>query len=126
MGVELHITRTPQGVDAPREIAAEEWLAYISKDPELKPWPENGPHFVRWLGKSAHADPWLDWSHGEISSQWPDTALYLKMLQIAVSLGARVRDDDDKTYSSPEQWQFAPSSEPPPQLLARKPWWRFW
>ena len=126
MGVELHITRTPEGGDPQREIPAEEWLAYVAKDPELQPSPENGPYFVRWLGESAHSDPWLDWSQGEISSHWPDTALYRKMLSIAAALSARVRDDDDTTYSSVEQWQFEPRPVPPSPSVTRKPWWRFW
>ena len=126
MGVELHITRTPEGADAAREISAEEWLAYVSCDPELEPWPENGPYFVRWLGKSSYSEPWLNWSQGEIASKWPDTALYRKMLRIASALGARVCDDDDTTYTSPDQWQYEPGSEPVPQVRAAKPWWRFW
>lgn len=126
MGVELHITRTPEGSDSQLDISAEEWLAYVSKDPELEPWPENGPHFARWLGKSAHQEPWLDWAHGEISSKWPDTALYRKMLGIAASLGARVRDDDDTTYTSPDQWDFEPSSASASPSPAGKAWWRLW
>jgi hypothetical protein len=125
MGVELHITRAPLWCEnETAQITAEEWLAYVSKDPELRPWPENGPYFARWLGASAYEEPWLDWSQGNISTKWPDTALFQKMLSVAAALGAHVQDDDGETYSSPTDWQFDPRTVPvAPQ---KRPWWRFW
>lgn len=123
MGVELYITRTPEGADDEIPISAEEWLAYVASDPELRLWPENGPHFVRWLGHSAYPEPWLDWSQGQVSTKWPDTALYCKMLQVAKALDARVCDDDDTTYSLPSEWEFDPNA-PPQQAAKPRPWWQ--
>jgi hypothetical protein len=124
MGVELYITRTPQAADEHCAISADEWLAFVAADPELVLWPEQGPYFVRWLGDSAYPEPWLDWSHGEILSKWPDTTLYQKMLGIAQALDARVRDDDDSTYTLANAWQFDPNA---PRVLSAKParpWWK--
>jgi hypothetical protein len=118
MGVELSITRTPFGAEDQIPISAEEWLALVDSDPELRLWPEQGPYFVRWLGESAYPEPWLDWSNGVVSSKWPDTALYLKMLRIATQLGARVSDDDDTTYESESDWEFDPNAQQP---VAPKP-----
>jgi hypothetical protein len=112
MGVELHITRAAFWAlndDAP--ISAEEWLRYVDSDSELARWPENGPHFVRWLGPSSYAEPWLDWSSGNVLSKWPDTALYLKMLRVAEHFQASVQDDDGNVYRSEGQWSFEPSRD---------------
>ena len=124
MGVELSITRSPPGLAEIVPISESEWLSYVESDPELRLWPENGPYFVRWLGVSAYEEPWLDWFDGEISSKWPDTALFRKMLQIAERLNARVRDDDDKTYSSPTDWEFDPNAPRPAKASPTLPWWK--
>jgi len=55
----------------------------------LRRLPDNGEGFVLWLGKSAHAEPWLDGDQGNVSTKWPDTALWREMLRIAAALGAR-------------------------------------
>jgi len=109
MGVELYITRADfwaENEDSP--ITAAEWLSYIDSDPELSLDTSQGAHFARWSGKSAYEEPWLDWCQGNISTKWPDTALYRKMLNIAESLGGAVQDDDGKLYKSPADWQFDP------------------
>ena len=124
MGVELHITRTPQGADTTTPITEQEWLAYVESDDELELDPEQGPTFARWLGKSAYEEPWLDWSGGNISSKWPDTALYMKMLAIARDLGARVSDDDDRTYSDYSEWEFDPNERRESPISDSRPWWK--
>ncbi len=111
MGVELYITRAEFWADnEPSPITAEEWLSYVESDPELSLDTSQGEYFARWQGKSAHEDPWLDWFEGNISTKWPDVALYVKMLQVAQALGGRVQDDDGVVYQSPADWQFDPSS----------------
>jgi len=126
MGVEFHITRAECWADnehAP--ITAEEWLAYVEADSELKPFPENGPYYALWLGTSAYEEPWLDWSGGDIRTKWPDTALYLKMLDIAKHFGAHVQDDDSTVYTLPSDWQYDPNVKFVPPVK-KKPWWKFW
>ena len=136
MGVELHITRANQwSQNDDKQIGADEWLAYVASDPELKLWPENGPHFVRWLGKcclgstlninkSVYEEPWLDWSRGNIGSKWPDSALYCKMLEIARALGAQVQDDDGVRYLAEGEWQFDPNAPQVPAQERPRSWWR--
>src|SRR5689334_16430634 len=83
MGVEFHITRAEfwaENNDSP--ITAEEWLSYVASDSELSLDAANGRYFVRWLGASAYDEPWLDWFQENISTKWPDTALYQKMLRV--------------------------------------------
>jgi len=109
MGVELHITRADLWADNEgKEITTDEWLAYVASDPELKPDTRNGQYFVLWLGRSAYEEPWLDWFQGNVSTKWPDTALYRKMLQIASALGAQVQDDDGTVYTRDTDWSFNP------------------
>lgn len=113
MSVELYITRAEfwaQNDDCP--ITPEEWLAYIARDPELKLDKKHGKHFALWLGKSEYEEPWLDWSHGNISSKWPDTALFKKMLKVAKDLGAKIQDDEGNEYSKPGDWVFSPRNPP--------------
>jgi hypothetical protein len=109
MGVELYITRADFWAQNDGcQITREEWLSYLEKDPELKLEPENGSYFARWLGQSEYAEPWLDWNQGNISTKWPDTALYIKMLSVASALGAKIQDDDGTIYSRVGDWVFSP------------------
>lgn len=98
MGVELHITRAEEFYfdNENTQITSEEWLSYVETDPELELCQNQGSYFTKWLGESAHEDPWLDWFDGNIHSKWPDTALYHKMLKIAKALNAKIQDDDVK------------------------------
>ncbi|WP_303747902.1 hypothetical protein [Stenotrophomonas pigmentata] len=111
MGVELYITRAEFLADNKASpITENEWLSYIESDPELSLDTSQGDYFARWHGKSAYEEPWLDWFQGNISTKWPDTALYQKMLQIAHALGGNVQDDDGTVYQSSTDWQFDPHS----------------
>ncbi|WP_439292140.1 MULTISPECIES: hypothetical protein [Rahnella] len=111
MGVEFHITRAEFWADnEDSQIASEEWLNIVNHDPELSIYAPNGEFFALWSGKSAYPEPWLEWNNGNISTKWPDTALYLKMLQVATVLNAKVMDEDGTEYSSPSEWEFTPES----------------
>lgn len=109
MGVEFHITRADFWADNDSDqITSDEWLAVVHSDSELSLDQKNGEFFALWLGKSAYEEPWLEWVSGNISTKWPDTALYRKMLQIAALLNAKVMDDDGTEYRSPNEWDFTP------------------
>jgi hypothetical protein len=71
------------------------------------------------LGDSKYEEPWLDWASGNISTKWPDTALYRKMLSIASALRARVQDDDGKIYCKLDDWLFDPTAS---SVAPRKTW----
>jgi len=113
MGVELHITRAEFWADnEDAAISPEEWLAYVAADPELTLRPESGRHFhghAVWIGPSKYEEPWLHWSSGNISTKWPDTALYRKMLRIAAALNAQIQDDDGEVYTAEADWSFDPT-----------------
>jgi hypothetical protein len=42
MGYDLHIRRRKRWPDQGHDISAEEWLAYVRRDKELRLQPENG------------------------------------------------------------------------------------
>lgn len=111
MAVELYITRAEFWADNEQfQIGRDEWLAYVAHDPELRLRPENGPCFVEWIGPSQYDQPWLDWASGNISTKWPGTALYGKMLRIAEVLNAHIQDDEGNSYSAEGDWVFDPTS----------------
>ena len=126
MGVELHITRADFWAEnVGKEITAAEWLSYVASDLELSLWAENGPYFVRWLGESNYEEPWLDWFQGNVSSKWPDTELFQKMLRIANAIEANVQDDDGTKYDASSPWEYDPSSRIAAFVAQEKaPWWK--
>ena len=129
MGYDAHITRAEFWSDnAGHEIAAAEWQAVVDADPELEPWPEQGPHFVRWRGSSTLPDPWLDWRDGDVYTKNPDPALLAKCCALAARLGARVQGDDGEEYELGPDGSARQVGEPAPAASAAtgdaRPWWR--
>ncbi len=101
MGYDVHITRKKFWADeAGSVITAEEWLAYVARDPQLRLDPQSKRHSVTLDIQSQYPDPWLEWFEGDIYSKNPDEAIRTKMLQIAAALGARVQGDDGEFYRS--------------------------
>lgn len=98
MGYDLHITRRKRWPDKGNDISADEWLAYVRHDQELRLQPENGPYFAEWISASQLDGPWLDWSNGEIYTKNPDAALIDKMVAIARQFGGTVQGDDGEIY----------------------------
>ena len=105
MGYDLYITRRKDWSESGHDITAEEWLAYVDKDPELSLSPENGPYFAKWGGKSKYPAPLLDWFGGNIYTKNPDAALIDKMVTVAQALRAKVQGEEGEIYQS--------GSEPP-------------
>src|ERR1041384_11323 len=98
MGYDLHITRRKRWSGTGEDITAEEWLAYIFRNPELRLEPKNGPYFAILSAPSGQKTSWLDWSHGQIYSKYPGPALIDKMVAIAREFGATVQGDDGEIY----------------------------
>ncbi len=126
MGVELHITRAEHWAENEgAEISAEDWMKYIESDPELVLDAKNGQYFALWKGPSKYEEPWLDWFNGNISTKWPDTALYEKMLRVAQVLGAKVQDDDGTDYVKAGDWAYDPTERVEAyKKQARATWWQ--
>jgi hypothetical protein len=99
MGYDLHITRKEFHADSDGpEITADEWMAYIASDPELRLAPECGKHHAMLRIQSKYPEPWLDWFGGCVYTKNPDKAIVAKMIQIAERLNARVQGDDGEFY----------------------------
>ena len=81
-------------------ITAEEWLAYVATDPQLKLIPGSKTHGVTVDIQSRHPTKDLDWSShsGCVWTNKPDAAMLAKMLQIASALGAKVQGMDGEVY----------------------------
>jgi hypothetical protein len=97
----LHITRKGHWAEPGGPvITAEEWLAYVANDPQLKPIPESETHGVTVNVESKYPNRKLHWSShsGDIYTEKPDVAVLAKMLQIASALGAKVQGDDGEVY----------------------------
>ena len=122
MGYDLHITRRRVWSDVGDDITADEWLAYVRNDPELRIHLENGPHFAMWTGQSLGNEAWLNWEAGEIFSKNPDAALIEKMVAIARQLGATVQGDDGERYDG--GGGVAPAPGPSAGERARQWLWR--
>jgi hypothetical protein len=125
MGYDLHITRRKDWSTTGNDISADEWLAYVEKDPELSLWPTNGPHMVRWSGGGKHPELCLDWFQGNIYAKNPEPALIDKMIQIADALGAKVQGDDAEIYRNGQDTPIYPQPSTFDRLLnwlrARRP-----
>lgn len=154
MGYNLYITRSLNWFDEDPEnpISLEEWKNYVANDPEmrldnyasadvpgqgtLEVWQEG---ISVWTGYSedglngSHA--WFSYSNGNIDVKNPDDEIIGKMLVIAEALHARVQGDEGEFYEEndhnkivirqPEEAgnTITPAS---PDMLTRKPWWKFW
>jgi len=111
MGFDLYITRNEFWAVSQTPITKSEWLTLVENDPELELVPEMSDTFAEWHGDSLYDQAWLDWSKsGYISTKWPDTALYQKMLSIAKQLGAKVQDEDGTNYPVDADWEFTPDT----------------
>src|SRR5262245_65787077 len=100
MGYDLHITRAQHWTDDEPVITADEWLACVDEDPELRLAGYNGPYFALWSGQSKYPDPWFDWSLGRVHTKNPDPPIIGKAVAIATRLGATVQGDDGEVYLS--------------------------
>lgn len=118
MSYQVYITRAEFWAENQgREIAADEWLELVRTDPQLELEHANGPCFALLTGSGEGADPWLDWSEGNVYCGYPSRTLQKKILQIADQLRARVQGDDGEFYASIED--FPETVERPPEAALR-------
>ena len=98
MGYEVYITRAEHWADHEPVISADEWLAFIAEDPELRLAGYSGPYFALWSGQSKYSDAWFNWFNGRVHTENPDPPMIQKAIAIAARLGARVQGDDGEIY----------------------------
>lgn len=112
MGWEVHMTRADDwSQSAQRPITADEWLAVVAADPELRINEANGPYLAVWSGPCSYPDGgWFEWADGCVSTKHPDRAVLGKILHLAARLGARVQGDDGEEYTDPSQLPEEPSA----------------
>ena len=142
MGVELHITRAEFWAEnESSQISCEEWVQLIESDSDLQLDTKNGKYYAVWSGDEKYDDHWLEWFQGNISTKWPRKSLYEKMLEIAITLDAKVQDDNGAVYPGEVSWSnpyeerekqqefTAPEIEvhkEPISKSIKKKWWQFW
>ena len=118
MDYTLHITRAADWFDtAGAEIAVEEWLALVARDPELAPDPADGPYVAVWRPAGGAGDGWLDWHMGRLFTTSPSQPFLAKMAAVAAALGAKVQGDEGERYEGTEPvgaWPAGPAAAPPP------------
>ena len=136
MGYDVHITRTPDWTDSESEpITIEEWLAYVSSDPEMRvdgfaeaatssgSLRYENPGLAVWTAWSEHGRDenfaWFDLRHGRVTVKNPDDAILAKMSAIAERLRARVQGDEGEFYP-----QSATDTQDSETTKARRSWWR--
>jgi len=80
-------------------ITADEWLAYVATDSQLKLIPGRKTHEVTVDIPSLRPIN-LSWSShsGAVYTDRPDVAMLAKMLQIASALGAKVQGEQGEVY----------------------------
>jgi len=122
MGWEVHLTRAEDWSQSDeRPIAADEWLAVVEGDPELRIDRANGPYFAVWSGPCSYPEGgWFDWTDGCITTKHPDRAILGKLLQLGEKLGGVVQGDDGEVYARAEDLP----DDAMPQTV--RPWWKFW
>jgi hypothetical protein len=93
VGYELHIHRADEWYrSGQRPVTADEWLAVVAADPELRIDGQNGRYFAVWPGACRYpGGTWFDWYEGRVFTKNPDRVTLIKMLELARRLRARVQ-----------------------------------
>lgn len=100
MGYDLHITRRKSWIDTGDDIAKDEFVALVSKDPEFTYPGQNGVDDADWKSPATGYESWLCWDSGSIYTKNPEPEFIDKMVAIAKLLRAKVQGDDDEVYFS--------------------------
>jgi len=100
MGYDLHITRRKSWLDLGDDIAKEEFVTLIQKDPEFTYPSQIGDDYAEWKSPNTGYESWLCWSEGRIQTKNPEAEFIDKMVVVAKLLGAKVQGDDEEVYFS--------------------------
>lgn len=140
MEYEVHITRRAEWFDDDGpSISLEEWLDYVSSDPEMRhdgyAEAETPSGTLRteeegiavWVAYPRHGKDgnaaWFSHFRDRISVKNPDQSILVKMHDIAAKLDARVQGDEGEEYGPDGH----PRGDDAPTTRRREtPWWKFW
>lgn len=139
MGYRVTITRADADSDDGL-ITKDEWLAYISRNPELiVEGPEGTYPVVAFTANGQQAQ--LFWEAGGVWTQSPEEDVITNMTVIADSLKARVFGEDGTLFEAigangyieiaPDEVEEWTTTEVPDTVAfeaeeAAKPWWKKW
>jgi hypothetical protein len=117
MGWVVYITRAVRSYQTQQHpIAESKWLSVIAEDSTLQPSADDyyerqerdgsvkRYHPVLWIEHPKK--PRLFFMDGAIHCTSPDERMMIKMVHIAKKLGAKVLDEDDRTYTLSESGQM--------------------
>jgi len=106
MGYHVTTLRTRQGRPSP--IAREEVEATVGARPALQASPGEGRTLEVTVKALGEESPLLVWQDGELWAKNPEAETLRLMLDLAGSLGARVRGDELETYRTPTETYVHP------------------
>jgi hypothetical protein len=111
MGYDVHVTRKENWFDDGPEISLEEWKAFVDAEDDgyaeaktasggtLRVDSDGLAVWTAFSGKTIGGNmAWFDFRAGNVVVKNPDTAILVKMSQIAQKLDARVQGDDCEIY----------------------------
>lgn len=146
MGYEVHITRKKDWRDEEGPaITLNDWLAYITSDPELSmegftvPHQAEGetiviqrPGMAAWVGYSEYRKRntvvWFTHFKDRVSVKDPDAEIIQKMYGIAQALNGSVQGDKGEIYDADgNSVSRLPGKKPTAaQAQEKKSWWKVW
>ena len=122
MGYQVTITRGDENSEN-GEISKNEWLEYVSSDPELRVEEEGDFPTVAWI--RGHNKAQLMWEDIGVWSWSPENPTIEKMIEIALKLNANVIGEDGTVFKEVEDG----FTETYPEIQLdgstdNRPWWK--
>lgn len=123
MGYDLHITRRQSWTDQDNDISFDEFVDYVSSDPEFTYPSAMGKEFADWKSPRSGYGSWLCWSDGESYTKNPEPEFIDKLVVIARALNAKAQGDDHEVYRSATEYyhETAPDAAEPAVIRASRP-----
>jgi hypothetical protein len=146
MGYDVHITRQDNWFDQDdsKNISLEEWLDYVAKDLDIRldnyaeATASNGETIRMeaeglsvWTAYSGNGVggnyAWLNYSSGNIVVKNPDEEIISKMVDMAISMNAKVQGDEGEVYQRMPNGKITSNHLDGSETKGNsKAWWKFW
>lgn len=146
MGYDIHITRQDNWFDQDdsKSISLEEWKAYTARDADIRL--DNYAEATASSGETVRLEAeglsvwtaysgngigdnfaWLNYDSGNIVVKNPDEEIISKMVDIAISLNAKVQGDEGEVYHKMPNGKISSSRLDGSEAKGKnKAWWKFW